>query len=368
MNGQQHLVCYFTQKEQIDTAHLKATLAKTLTDYMVPSVYMLMDEMPMTPSGKVDRKKLPQPIIERHTENVAPRSQKEHVLLSIAQKLLQADDFGITDDLFELGMTSITAVKFVAMADKENIKLKANDVLKQRTIEKILSANMNIGYWYNTYTPEKPILIVTQGILLTSYLTEKFRQWQDYFSIFTIEPTDEHDQYIFQDANFTEVIEMYNTVIDLNIPFGAKVFGFLGFSWGGVQAYHLACKWREATGESLPVYLGDSHLRNNEEMQQQMEEFERQIERQMPEILKQKHDMIKRLEDNAAYPHYDGPVVIYNAKRLNPLEEYNLSEWRKIAPQIEVIDIDDEHNNLFITEDYTELITKRLVADLNKSK
>lgn len=366
VNGQQHLVCYFTQKEEIDTAQLKQTLAQTLTDYMVPTVYMLMDEMPMTPSGKVDRKRLPQPVVERHTENVAPRNNKERILLDIAHELLKADDFGITDDLFELGMTSITAVKLVAMADMKDIRLKANDVLKLRTIEKILSSNMSMGYWYNTYTPEKPILIVTQGILLTSYLTEKFRRWQDYFSIFTIEPTDEHDQYIFQDADFTEVIEMYNTVIDLNIPVGAKVFGFLGFSWGGVQAYHLACKWRDANGESLPVYLGDSHLRNNAETQQQMEEFERQIERQMPEILKKKHDMIKRLEDNAAYPHYDGPVVIYNAKRLNPLEEYNLAEWRKIAPQLEVIDVDDEHNNLFMTEDYVDLITERLVNDLKK--
>ena len=331
---------------------------------MVPSVYMLMDEMPMTPSGKVDRKRLPQPVIQRQTENVAPRTLKERTLLNIAHELLKADDFGITDDLFDLGMTSITAVKFVAMADMQSIKLKANDVLKQRTIEKILSANMSLGYWYNTYSPEKPVLIVTQGILLTSYLTEKFRRWQEYFSIFTIEPTDEHDQYIFQDADFTEVMEMYSTVIDLNIPDPANVFGFLGFSWGGVQAYHLACKWRDATGASLPVFLGDSHLRNDAETERQMEEFEAQIERKMPEMLRVKHAMIKRLEDNAAYPHYDGPVVLFNAKRLNPLEEYNLNEWRKIAPQLEIIDVDDEHNNLFMTEDYVDLITEQLLEKL----
>ena len=364
VNGQQHLVCYFTQKEPIDTAQLKRTLAQTLAEYMVPSVYMLMEEMPMTPSGKVDRKRLPQPVIQRQTENVAPRTHKERTLLDIARELLKADDFGITDDLFDLGMTSITAVKFVAMADMQSIKLKANDVLKQRTIEKILSANMSLGYWYNTYSPEKPVLIVTQGILLTSYFTEKFRRWQDYFSIFTIEPTDEHDQYIFQDADFTEVIEMYNTVIDMNIPADAKVFGFFGFSWGGVQAYHLACKWRDATGLSLPVFLGDSHLRNNAETERQMEEFEAQIERKMPEMLKVKHAMIKRLEDNAAYPHYDGPVVLFNAKRLNPLEEYNLNEWRKIVSQLEVIDVDDEHNNLFMTEDYVDLITEQLLEKL----
>ena len=318
----------------------------------------------MTPSGKIDRKKLPEPVIERHTENVAPRTQKETVLLDIARKLLKADDFGVTDDLFELGMTSIIAVKFVALADRENIKLKANDVMKLHTIDKILSANMSLGYWFNSYTPEKPVLIVPQGILLTSYLTEKFRIWQDHFSIFTIEPTDEHFQYIFQDATFHEVIEMYYTVLDLMIPADAKVFGFLGYSWGGVQAYHLACKWRDVNGVSLPVWLGDSHLRNNEETERQMQEFERQIERTMPELLKKKHDMIKHLEDNVAYPHYDGKVILYNAKKLNPLEEYNLNEWRKIASQLEIIDVDDEHNNLFMTENYNDLVTESLVKEL----
>ena len=364
VNGAQHLCCYFTSSEEIDTADLKHTLAQTLTEYMVPTVYMPMESMPMTPSGKIDRKKLPEPVIERHTENVAPRTHKETVLLDIARKLLKADDFGVTDDLFELGMTSIIAVKFVALADRENIKLKANDVMKLHTIDKILSANMSLGYWFNSYTPEKPVLIVTQGILLTSYLTEKFRIWQDHFSIFTIEPTDEHFQYIFQDATFHEVIEMYFTVLDLMIPADAKVFGFLGYSWGGVQAYHLACKWRDFNGVSLPVWLGDSHLRNNEETERQMQEFERQIERTMPELLKKKHDMIKHLEDNVAYPHYDGKVILYNAKKLNPLEEYNLNEWRKIASQLEIIDVDDEHNNLFMTENYNDLVTESLVKEL----
>ena len=257
----------------------------------------------------------------------------------------------------------------INIGDQIEENLKANDVMKLHTIEKILSANMSLGYWFNSYTPEKPVLIVTQGILLTSYLTEKFRIWQDYFSIFTIEPTDEHDQYIFQDATFSEVIEMYYTVLDLMIPADANIFGFLGYSWGGVQAYHLACKWRDVNGGvSLPVWLGDSHLRNDEHTEKQMQEYERQIERVVPEILKKKHQMIKRLEDNAEYPHYDGKVVLFNAKKLNPLEEYNLAEWRKIASQLEIIDFDDEHNNLFMTENYNDMVTESLLKELNSDK
>ena len=99
-----------------------------------------------------------------------------------------------------------------------------------------------------------------------------------------------------------------------------------------------------------------------------MQEFERQIERTMPELLKKKHDMIKHLEDNVAYPHYDGKVILYNAKKLNPLEEYNLNEWRKIASQLEIIDVDDEHNNLFMTENYNDLVTESLLKELNSDK
>ena len=57
-------------------------------------------------------------------------------------------------------------------------------------------------------------------------------------------------------------------------------------------------------------------------------------------------------------------MILYNAKKLNPLEEYNLNEWRKIASQLEIIDVDDEHNNLFMTENYNDLVTESLVKEL----
>ena len=115
-------------------------------------------------------------------------------------------------------MNSILAMRLTVQAGKEGLVLKVNDIMKHRTIERILSNNMTLGYWINTYQPNKPVLILFHGIITAEEMVEKFRQWDGMFNIFTIEPTFEHDLYVFQDADFGEVIEMYASLLDAYIP------------------------------------------------------------------------------------------------------------------------------------------------------
>ena len=75
-NNTQHLVLYFVSSKEINKDELQEFMGQTLTDYMVPNVYMQLEAMPMTPNGKVNRKLLPEPVINLG-EIIAPETDTE---------------------------------------------------------------------------------------------------------------------------------------------------------------------------------------------------------------------------------------------------------------------------------------------------
>ena len=96
-------------------AELKAHLKRTLPDYMVPAHLILLDEFPLTPNGKLDRKALPAPDasqLQRHY--VAPVSEQERQLAAIWGEVLKVGRVGLTDDFFELGGHSLLAAQLVS--------------------------------------------------------------------------------------------------------------------------------------------------------------------------------------------------------------------------------------------------------------
>ena len=107
------LVLYYTADESVKEDLLKAHLAANLTDYMVPSVYMRLDEMPLNPSGKIDRRALPEPA-RSNAETVAPATEDEQKVFDVLADILGYDDFGVTDDFGDVGLTSLSAMQFAA--------------------------------------------------------------------------------------------------------------------------------------------------------------------------------------------------------------------------------------------------------------
>ncbi len=95
---------------------LRQALATQLPDYMVPSAFVLLDAMPMTPNGKVDRRALPAPGSvqgERERSFVPPTTMLQLQLAQIWEEILNVRPVGITDDFFELGGTSLLAARLV---------------------------------------------------------------------------------------------------------------------------------------------------------------------------------------------------------------------------------------------------------------
>ena len=134
--GNEHLVLYYTVVDGSpvnDEAIRSALAASSLADYMVPDAYMQMDSMPMTPNGKINRKALPAPEMKRATEYVAPNGEKEELFCSIFSDILKIKEVGATDNFFEIGGTSINAIKVIVEASKHGVQIVFNDLFNLKT-------------------------------------------------------------------------------------------------------------------------------------------------------------------------------------------------------------------------------------------
>ena len=115
--GDKRLVAYVVASPQPTVQELRQKLGAELPDYMVPSAFVFLDAMPLTPNGKIDRKALPKPEMDRsmaQAEYVAPRDETEEKLCAIVAELLHLDKVGIHDNFFELGGHSLLATQFMS--------------------------------------------------------------------------------------------------------------------------------------------------------------------------------------------------------------------------------------------------------------
>jgi amino acid adenylation domain-containing protein len=134
--GNEHLVLYYTLEANAaltDEDIRKTLAASSLAEYMVPDAYMQMDTMPMTPNGKINRKVLPIPEMKRVTEYEAPKGEKEELFCNIFSDILKIKEVGATDNFFEIGGTSINAIKVIVEASKHGVQIVFNDIFNLKT-------------------------------------------------------------------------------------------------------------------------------------------------------------------------------------------------------------------------------------------
>ena len=137
LNDKEHLCAYYTADHEIAPDALKAEISKRLTQYMVPTAYLQLAEMPMTPNGKTDVKALPEPQLAVSSAYTAPANDTERTFCDIFAGILQMDKVGATDNFFELGGTSLVVTRVIIEADKAGLHVAYGDVFANPTPRKL---------------------------------------------------------------------------------------------------------------------------------------------------------------------------------------------------------------------------------------
>lgn len=135
--GNKYITAYYTG-ENIPDEQLKTFLAPLLPDYMMPSFFVHIDEMPVTPGGKIDKKALPIPEVTiSNAGYVEPVTAVQKVLCEIFEKALGLEKVGIEDNFFDIGGSSLTASKVAVMCLSKNISIVYADVFKHPTVREL---------------------------------------------------------------------------------------------------------------------------------------------------------------------------------------------------------------------------------------
>ncbi len=145
--GQKRLAAYVVPWEgaEISTAELRARLGQRLPDYMVPGAVVVLEKLPLSANGKLDRRALPAPErggAERHT---APRTEAEEILCAVWAGVLKVERVGVEENFFELGGDSILSIQVVSRARQRGLRLTPRQVFERPTIAGLAEVAERVG-------------------------------------------------------------------------------------------------------------------------------------------------------------------------------------------------------------------------------
>ncbi|WP_199425894.1 amino acid adenylation domain-containing protein [Thermaerobacillus caldiproteolyticus] len=141
--GDQRLVAYVIPHEQskdtLDLTELRRYVSERLPDYMVPSAFMVLNEFPLTPNGKIDRKALPAPDFTMTVKGRKPRTPQEEILCELFAEVLELSGVGIDDNFFELGGHSLLAARLISrIRDVLGVELTIGKLFESPTVASLV--------------------------------------------------------------------------------------------------------------------------------------------------------------------------------------------------------------------------------------
>src|SRR5439155_8511194 len=135
--GNKRLVGYVVcaAGQALDVSRLREHVAGVLPDYMVPAAFVVLDRLPLTVNGKLDRGVLPAPEVGGCGAGRLPRTPQEEVLCGLFAEVLGVSGVGIDDNFFALGGDSIMSIQLVSRARKAGLVITPRAVFQHQTVE-----------------------------------------------------------------------------------------------------------------------------------------------------------------------------------------------------------------------------------------
>jgi len=262
------LVAYFEARggAPCSASELSSWLAERIPGYMIPSAFMCMEALPMNANGKVDRKRLPDPIFETRS-TAGPRNDMEGLLATLWQQVLKVERVGPDDDFFELGGHSLLAVRLVqAIRDAFGQELELASLVSAPTLaEQALLLHAGIGTQRSsavvklqTKGDETPIFCVCSlgGTVLNQRPLAVRLADRPFYGLQAIEL----DSKLGRPATIEDYAAAYIEAMKKVQPRGPYVIG--GHSFGGIVSYEIAQQLQKGGDEVEMLFILDSSLPN----------------------------------------------------------------------------------------------------------
>ncbi|MBT8422600.1 MAG: amino acid adenylation domain-containing protein, partial [Gammaproteobacteria bacterium] len=264
-HGPQLVAYVVSSKAKAQADDWRAHLRQWLPEYMVPPHFIVLDQIPVLPNGKVDRRALPVPVLTDPRQSGADRAESapEHALLQIWRAVLQREDVGVHDNFFDLGGHSVLAVNLVqAVTQDLAIDCTLPMLFQNPTVASLAAAlqesNIELQGGAAAYLLKagtgRPLFCLS-GMDMYQQLAECFPADTRVYGLLSVEELE-----LFKSGRplppLREMAKAYLKVIRRLQPQGP--YRLTGFSIGGVIAYEVACRLREAGEQVECLALLDS--------------------------------------------------------------------------------------------------------------
>ncbi|HSK77828.1 MAG TPA: amino acid adenylation domain-containing protein [Thermoanaerobaculia bacterium] len=280
--GDQRLAAYLVPEpgaEAPSEEELFASLRRELPEYMIPVVFVVLERMPLTPNGKLDRRALPAPVRRRETgARVIPRDELELQLARIWEDLLGLQTVGVEEDFFSLGGHSLLGVRLMSRIEHLlGVRLPISLLFQASTIERLAAALRHRRHeevasslvLIQPGSTEPPFFCIHPAhgnVLCYIELARRLRTEQPFYGL--------QAHGIVGESTPSDTIEdmagVYLREIRAVQPEGPYFLG--GWSMGGVVAFETA-RQLEAQGERIALLaLFDSHAPSRERERAGIEE------------------------------------------------------------------------------------------------
>lgn len=166
-SGVKYICAYVVSDKKINIEELNTFILSKKPPYMVPAYTMQIDKIPLNQNQKVNKRALPEPEIKLE-EKVSPRNEIESDIFNIVKDVVGHDQFGVTNDLFDIGLTSVSSIRLTILLSKKFNKVVENADLKANPTVASLATFLSNKKEEKTYEilKEYPISKTQEGIFV----------------------------------------------------------------------------------------------------------------------------------------------------------------------------------------------------------
>ena len=267
-----------------DAAALRAHVASSLPDYMVPAAFVVLPRLPLTPNGKLDRRALPEPEAPVAALRRLPRTPHEEVLCGLFAETLGLAQVGIDDNFFELGGHSLLATRLIGRIRAAlDVEIAIRSLFEAPTVEALARQLTADAPSHSDFEALLPIRRSGNSRPLFCVHPAGGFSWP--YSRFIRHIPPDHPIYGLQARNLTEQNAFPETIEDmaadyLNLirevqPVGP--YNLLGWSFGGLVAHAIATRLQSIGEEVAVLALLDSYPSDRETLLLPNEEREKEV-------------------------------------------------------------------------------------------
>ncbi|HEX8430134.1 MAG TPA: condensation domain-containing protein, partial [Longimicrobium sp.] len=182
----------------VDGEAVRLWLRERIPDFMVPSAIVAIDALPLTTSGKVDRRRLPEPTLAARAGDAEPRTDAERTLAALWSEVLGLPRVGIHDNFFALGGDSILSIQIVARAGQAGLRLTPRQMFSHQTVADLAAVAVPVG---PAATEQGPVTGAVPLTPVQHWFLDQDRPDPHHFNLaLVMEPREELDAAILERA------------------------------------------------------------------------------------------------------------------------------------------------------------------------